>query len=182
MEISALESNQPRSSTATILLKLLAFTIVIPGTVTAWLPFFILFPKLRAHTISWNDSTLIAILLITAGVVGYLWCASDFAFVGKGTPSPIDPPKNLVVRGLYKYTRNPMYLSVLAIMAGESLLLRSAALFEYSVAVGVCFHLFVVFYEEGALGRKMGDAYMRYCEQVPRWLLPMTRRRRTHAI
>jgi len=168
-------------STGAILLKLLIFTIVIPGTVTVWLPVFILFPGVRRHSISWDALAFGGIALIAAGVAGYCWCALDFAFAGKGTPSPVDPPKNLVVRGLYKYTRNPMYVSVLSILIGESLLFRSAALLEYAAIGAILCHLFVVFYEEPALRRQMGEAYVRYCGQVPRWLLPMTRRRRTHA-
>ncbi len=177
-----MSSNQNHRSTGALLLKLLIFTMVIPGSVTLWFPLFVLFPNIRRNSILWNVSTPLGVVLIAAGTAGYVWCALDFAFAGKGTPSPVDPPKDLVVRGLYKYTRNPMYAGVLSILAGESALFKSAALLEYTIVVAILFHLFVVLYEERALRRTMNGAYLQYCHQVPRWLVPIRRKRRTDAI
>lgn len=112
----------------------------------------------------------IAFVVLAVGITGYLWCALDFAFRGKGTPAPIDPPKILVAKGLYKYTRNPMYISVLTVLAGECVLFWSPQLVEYAAAVAVGFHLFVLIYEEPALTRKMGAAYEQYRREVPRWI------------
>ena len=106
----------------------------------------------------------------------YLWCAWDFAFAGKGTPAPIDPPKDLVVRGLYKHIRNPMYVGVLSMVLGQAFWFETATLFIYAGVGFLMFNAFVFFYEEPALTRKFGPAYGRYCDAVPRWL-PTLRRR-----
>ena len=103
-------------------------------------------------------------------------------FRGKGTPAPIDPPKVLVVQGLYKYTRNPMYLSILMVLAGEYVLFRSPIFLEYLVLVALGFFTFVLIYEEPALTRKMGAAYEQYCEEVPRWIPRFWGRRGNRAV
>jgi hypothetical protein len=89
---------------------------------------------------------------------------------GRGTPAPIDPPKELVVRGLYRFARNPMYVGVLAVIAGQSWLFGSPPLAIYALAVFACFHVFVIAYEEPTLRRHFDGAYERYCAAVPRWL------------
>jgi len=165
-----------------ILLKLLVFTVLVPGTVTIWLPLFALYPAIRHRPIEWNATAAGAIALIAIGAAGYLWCALDFAILGRGTPAPIDMPKRLVVRGPYKYTRNPMYISVLTALMGEAALFRSVVLVEYAVGVAICFHLFVLIQEEPTLRRKMGDSYARYCEEVPRWFPRIAQGRRKHAV
>src|SRR5271169_4247300 len=85
------------------LLKLALFTVLVPGTVTVWLPLFVFYPAIRHQAIEWNATSAGALIAIAAGVGGYLWCALDFAIYGKGTPAPIDMPKVLVVRGLYRF-------------------------------------------------------------------------------
>ncbi|HXX43408.1 MAG TPA: isoprenylcysteine carboxylmethyltransferase family protein [Candidatus Acidoferrales bacterium] len=165
-----------------ILLKLAVFTLLVPGTVTVWLPLFALFPEVRHRPIDWSLATAAAIALIAIGTAGYLWCALDFAVLGRGTPAPIDMPKRLVVRGPYKYSRNPMYISVLTALMGEAALFRSVVLVEYAVGVAICFHLFVLIQEEPTLRRKMGDSYARYCEEVPRWFPRIAPGRRKHAV
>jgi protein-S-isoprenylcysteine O-methyltransferase Ste14 len=101
------------------ILKTLIFTIVVPGTVTVLIPRLLLSSR-PADLPSFLRIAGGPVLLLGAAV--YLWCAWDFAVTGKGTPAPIDAPKRLVVRGLYRYVRNPMYLGVLAILLGEALL------------------------------------------------------------
>jgi protein-S-isoprenylcysteine O-methyltransferase Ste14 len=152
------------------LVKLALFTVLVPGTVTVWLPLFILYPMIRHQAIEWNATAAGAILVITIGVSGYLWTALDFAIYGKGTPAPIDMPKVLVVHGLYRFTRNPMYISVLCVLLGESLLFYSKALLGYAAIVTVGFNIFVLIQEEPTLRRKMGPAYENYCNEVPRWI------------
>jgi protein-S-isoprenylcysteine O-methyltransferase Ste14 len=104
-----------------------------------------------------------------------LWCAWDFTFAGRGTPAPIDPPKELVVQGLYRYVRNPMYVGILSILLGEALLFASWSLFGYAAVVFILFFLFVVLYEEPILMRKFGESYLQYCKNVPRWIPWRTR-------
>ena len=100
----------------------------------------------------------------------YLWCAWDFATAGQGTPAPIDAPKHLVVRGLYRFVRNPMYVGVLLMLTGESRAFRSLRILIYAAIVFVFFNLFVIFYEEPALTRKFGAEYDEYMRRVPRWI------------
>jgi protein-S-isoprenylcysteine O-methyltransferase Ste14 len=108
------------------------------------------------------------LILLGAGV--YLRCAWDFAVAGRGTPFPLDPPRELVARHLYRYVRNPMYLGVLSVLIGEALLFESVRLLGYAASVAAGFHLFVVLYEEPALRSQFGESYLRYAETVPRWI------------
>jgi protein-S-isoprenylcysteine O-methyltransferase Ste14 len=96
-------------------------------------------------------------------------CILEFARRGRGTLSPVDPPRTLVIQGLYRYVRNPMYLSVTLIVLGEVLLTRSRGLLSYWVIWFVAVNLFVLGYEEPTLRRQFGDAYERYSAAVGRW-------------
>lgn len=150
-------------------LKLLVFTLLVPCSVTVWVPYF-LWPRLSLNSLKVRHFALVGILPIALGACGYFWCAWDFAFAGRGTPAPIDPPKLLVARGLYRFVRNPMYVSVVLVLLGESMLFESLGLLRYALVVWVFFHLFVVFYEEPTLRNKFGASYKDYCEAVPRWI------------
>ena len=108
--------------------------------------------------------------MITIGALNYLWCAWDFTFAGKGTPAPIDPPRELVVKGLYRYVRNPMYVGVLSVVLGLAIWFEAPRLFAYAGLVFVLFNAFVLIYEEPALKRKFGNSYKQYCARVPRWI------------
>ena len=107
---------------------------------------------------------------VLLGAVTYLWCAWDFTFTGRGTPAPIDPPKELVVKGLYRYVRNPMYVGITLILLGEAVLFESAVLFLYAGLLLVWFQLFIVYYEEPTLRRLFGASYESYCKSVSRWI------------
>jgi protein-S-isoprenylcysteine O-methyltransferase Ste14 len=104
------------------------------------------------------------------GAAIYLRCAWDFASAGKGTPAPVDPPKRLVVRGLYRFVRNPMYVGVLLALLGEAWFFRSRAVLVYAAIAFTWEHLFVVLYEEPALKRKFGETYSDYLTRTPRWI------------
>ncbi len=103
------------------------------------------------------------------GVVGLVECFARFAIKGRGTPAPIAPTEHLVVSGLYRYVRNPIYLAVLAVIVGQALLLGSVGLLEYAGLVWLLFHGFVVAYEEPTLRRQFGPSYDMYRTNVPRW-------------
>ena len=109
----------------------------------------------------------------------YLRCGWDFATSGKGTPSPIDAPTGLVTRGFYRYTRNPMYVAVLAVIAGWAVLFGSLLLVAYGVALFAVFSLFILRHEEPRLARDFGDEYAEYVERVGRWLPRCRCRKRT---
>jgi protein-S-isoprenylcysteine O-methyltransferase Ste14 len=111
-----------------------------------------------------------------AGAALALWCVLAFAFVGKGTPAPFDPPRRLVVRGPYERVRNPMYVGATLALAGAALFYRSGALLAYAVLFLALTHLFVIAYEEPTLRRTFGADYDAYCRQASRWW-PRLRRR-----
>jgi len=103
------------------------------------------------------------------GAVVALGCILAFVLVGRGTPAPFDPPRRLVIRGPYRYVRNPMYIGAGLALAGASLYYQSFALLGYTSVFFVAMHLFVVFYEEPALKQKFGAEYAAYCQTVRRW-------------
>lgn len=146
--------------------KNLVFTIMVPGTVAVLVPILIHDGELFAsHLLS-----LPAIALMIVAAIIYFWCLWDFAHFGRGTPAPIDAPQRLVVRGLYRYTRNPMYVAALSAIMGWAIHLADPLLLVYWLAVATCFHLFVVFYEEPHLRALFGEEYVAYCAQANRWL------------
>jgi protein-S-isoprenylcysteine O-methyltransferase Ste14 len=112
----------------------------------------------------------VGLLPLTAGIAGLAWCLRDFALVGRGTPAPFDPPQQLVATGLYRWVRNPMYLSALSLLVGEAMLLEAPVLLRYAVGFFLVTHLFVVLYEEPTLRRKFAESYDRYRTTVPRWV------------
>ena len=153
-----------------VLLKTIVFSFLIPGTVTALVPYWLLSSPSApppAHLGALRYAGLLPILL---GVAVYAWCAWDFTFAGRGTPAPFDPPQELVVRGLYRYVRNPMYVGILSILAGEALFFASRRLLAYAAGACAFYFLLVLLYEEPALRRKFGEPYRRYCRSVPRWI------------
>src|SRR6516162_3921394 len=108
--------------------------------------------------------------LFLCGAAIYLRCAWDFAAKGLGTPAPIDAPRVLVVKGLYRFTRNPMYVGVASVIFGQASSYGSQRVAIYGCFVVVTFHLFVFFYEEPTLRRLFGEPYDKYCRRVPRWI------------
>jgi protein-S-isoprenylcysteine O-methyltransferase Ste14 len=153
-----------------LFLKNLLFTVLVPGTVAVYVP------TLIADGRPPGSGLVIALPVLFLGGSIYFWCLWDFATFGRGTPAPIDAPKKLVVRGLYRYTRNPMYVGVLTVIAGWALLFRAANLVVYALVVGACFHLFTVLYEERHLRAEFGSQYEAYRSRVARWL-PHPRRK-----
>jgi protein-S-isoprenylcysteine O-methyltransferase Ste14 len=115
------------------------------------------------------------IFLLLGGFIA-LRCAFAFAWTGLGTPAPFDAPRRLVVTGLYRYVRNPMYFGMALFMVGEWLLwgnhLRGALV--YLAAYGLCVWLFVMFYEEPTLRGKFPEDYRKYFGNVPRFVPRMT--------
>jgi protein-S-isoprenylcysteine O-methyltransferase Ste14 len=149
-----------------LFLKNLIFTLAVPATVAVYLPWLIA----RGRPIGSLGYVLASLVLVLLGGTIYLWCQWDFAVFGRGTPAPIDAPKRLVVRGLYRYVRNPMYVGVLSVILGWAVLFQALSLLLYAVVVGAVAHLFVVFYEEPHLRRVFGQEYEDYCSRVGRWL------------
>ena len=154
-----------------LVLKNLLFTLVVPCTVAVYVP--LLLARGRPWVAGPRFAIAVAVLVLGAAI--YAWCVWDFAAFGRGTPAAIDAPKRLVVRGLYRYTRNPMYVGVLAVILGWAVIFRVAALAVYALAVATCFHLFIILYEERHLRREFGTEYEDYCARVRRWLPRVSR-------
>ena len=138
-----------------LLLKNLLITIIVPGTVAVYIP--LLFA--RRGSLAWWPITgpgqSAGLVLVALGAAGFLWCVWEFAVTGRGTPAPFDAPRRLVIRGPYRYVRNPMYVSVLLTIVAWSLIFRAPILLLYAAAWATIFHLFVVFYEEPTLRTKL---------------------------
>jgi protein-S-isoprenylcysteine O-methyltransferase Ste14 len=148
----------------------IVFTVLVPGTVAGLIPWWV---AGDGHGPAWLEGLLpgaIGVMLLVLGIAGYLWCARDFVVRGLGTPAPIAEPRRLVIHGLYAYSRNPMYLSVLLVIVGQGLLLASTRVLGYAVVVWAFFYSFVMAYEEPRLQHLFGDEYVRYMKRVPRWL------------
>jgi protein-S-isoprenylcysteine O-methyltransferase Ste14 len=108
-------------------------------------------------------------LWLTGGII-LLWSFWNFLHEGGGTPAPVDPPKELVVVGFYRYVRNPMYVGILAAILGHFLWFGSWNLLIYAVLVFLAFNTIVAYYEEPTLKKKFGAAYEEYLKKVPRWI------------
>ncbi len=113
---------------------------------------------------------MLGLLLIVGGVPMVLDSFARFAIQGLGTPAPVLPTKHLVVTGLYRYVRNPMYVGVAATILGQGLLFGNVRVLEYGLFVWLAFHLFVLGYEEPTLRRTFGDKYEEFRRNVPRWI------------
>jgi protein-S-isoprenylcysteine O-methyltransferase Ste14 len=150
-------------------LRAIVFVLLLPGTVAGYVPYRILRAADRLDAPDPSFASVAAFVVCGVGVAGLGWCVWDFFAAGKGTLAPVDPPRHLVVCGLYRFTRNPMYNAVITVLLGEAWLFRSINLISYALFAFVMFHLFVVLYEEPALTSRFGDSYRAYKRAVPRW-------------
>ena len=112
--------------------------------------------------------------LILAGVAGLVDSYARFALQGLGTPAPIAPTQHLVVTGLYRYVRNPIYVAVAAVIFGQAVLFGDWRLFAYGGVLWLACHLFVVGYEEPTLKKAFGAEYEAFRINVPRWIPRLT--------
>ena len=146
---------------------LLAF-LALPGLVAFIVPLFLFAPMVPAGGFRPAGAV---VLVIGIGVL--LWCVRDFYVLGKGTLAPWDPPKALVIRGLYRWSRNPMYVGVLLIVSGWALGFQSRALAGYVLFLALAFHVRVVMAEEPFLAKTHGAQWDEYKARVPRWVGPV---------
>jgi protein-S-isoprenylcysteine O-methyltransferase Ste14 len=153
-----------------LLLKNIIFTIIFPGAVGIYLPLYLVGQSKKLLWQPWSILQIVALIPMITGAVIYFWCLWNFMIKGKGTPLPIDAPKSLVVQGLYRYIRNPMYVGVLLVIAGWAIFFWTINLLVYGIAVWIIFHLFALVIEEPILKRKFGSDYEEYCRNVGRWL------------
>src|SRR5881397_2021634 len=107
-------------------------------------------------------------IMVTIGTAIALWCVLTFVFIGKGTPAPFDPPRKLVVRGPYRFVRNPMYIGALTALGGAALFYTSLPLLGFLIFFWIVTHALVYFYEEPRLTRTFGPDYEQYRRDVRR--------------
>jgi protein-S-isoprenylcysteine O-methyltransferase Ste14 len=150
------------------------FLVVAPGVVAGYVPWLISRWRVQAPFLNFFPFRVAGVLLIAAGLPGLLDSFTRFAIKGLGTPAPVFPTRHLVVTGLYRYVRNPMYISVVSIILGQGLLLGSLRVLEYGLAIWTAFHLFVLLYEEPTLRSTFGAEYESFCVNVPRWIPRLT--------
>jgi len=149
-----------------LFLKNLLFTIIVPGTVAGFIPY----TFTKDHPPASTTWLILSTIFFVIGVSIYLWCLWDFATFGRGTPAPFDAPKKLVIRGLYHYIRNPMYVGVLSTLLGWVVRYQMPKLFLYVLFVWCFFHMAVVLFEEPRLQKLFGSDYEQYRSRVGRWL------------
>jgi protein-S-isoprenylcysteine O-methyltransferase Ste14 len=147
-----------------LLAQAILAVLILPGTVAFLVPWWLL-----ARGGSRSSLHASGLIPFAVGVVLLLECAREFYAAGRGTLAPWAPPRELVVTGLYRFSRNPMYLAALLMLSGWAVGFRSWPLAAYAVAVMIGFHLRVVLHEEPWLAGKHGDKWLRYQARVPRW-------------
>jgi protein-S-isoprenylcysteine O-methyltransferase Ste14 len=179
---------RPRDRRTRAIVETAVFFAAAPGSVALWVPYALTGWELPfgrgldaggpVLSVGHVPALLAGAVLIAGGTAALVECFARFALVGRGTPSPASPTASLVVSGLYRNTRNPMYVAVASLLLGQTLLFGSVALLQYTAIVWLMAHTFVLAYEEPTLHRQFGAAYDEYRAHVPRWiprLRPWTR-------
>ncbi len=146
------------------------FLLLAPGTVAGYIPWLISRWRMQPPFLGLPSLRIIGMLLIAAGIPMLLDSFDRFARQGLGTPAPVLPTQHLVVTGLYRYVRNPMYVGVTWIILGQGLLFGDVRVLGYGMLVWCAFYLFVIGYEEPTLRRTFGEEYQRFCRNVSRWV------------
>jgi protein-S-isoprenylcysteine O-methyltransferase Ste14 len=152
------------------LLGSVAFLLLGPGTVAGLVPWWISRWEMQRPLLGVAALRMVGAALVALGAAALLDSFARFAVRGVGTPAPVLPPRHLVVTGLYRHVRNPMYVAVVSVILGQALLLGDSKVLAWGLLVWIAFHLFVVGYEEPTLRRTFGDGYEAFRANVPRWI------------
>jgi protein-S-isoprenylcysteine O-methyltransferase Ste14 len=153
----------------------LGFVLFVgPGPLTVLVPWLLSGWEVQEPLFGWAWLRAVGIALLVFGVPVLTESIARFVWKGRGTLTPMVPTRHLVISGLYRYVRNPMYVGVIAIIFGEALVLGSGDVLIYAAVVALGFHLFVVLYEEPTLRRTYGSEYRDYCTGVGRWIPRLT--------
>jgi protein-S-isoprenylcysteine O-methyltransferase Ste14 len=151
------------------------FLFLAPGIVAGLVPWWISRWHMQAPLLGFASFRVIGVLLIAVAIPILLESFGRFAFQGVGTPAPIFPTQHLVVKGFYRYVRNPMYVAVVSVILGQALLLGNIHVLAYAIFVWLAFHSFVLIYEEPTLRKSFGAEYETFCAHVPRWIPRLSR-------
>ena len=146
------------------------FFLLLPLQVAGTVPWILSRWRMRPPFWGWTGFRASGILLIAAAVPVLLAAIVRFVRQGRGVPAPVLAARHLVVTGLFRYVRNPMYIAVLSVIVGQGLLFGSAPVLRYALVVAAGFHLFVLLHEEPSLRSRFGPEYEAYCRAVRRWI------------
>ena len=150
-------------------LKTVFFIILVPGFLLGVVPVYVI-PKIPGIGLPAGPWNWTAVPFWTVGIAVVIWCAADFVRKGRGTPVPLDPPKELVFSGLYHVVRNPMYVGALLVQVGTIIWFGTLAQVVYWFFLFIGFNLFIRANEEPYLRKLFGARYEAYCQAVPRWI------------
>jgi len=150
------------------------FLVIAPGFVAGMVPWWISGWRVEAPFFGMPLFRWVGGLLIALGGIGLLDSFARFALEGVGTPAPVFPTRHLVVTGLYRYVRNPMYVAVVSAILGQGLTLGNVSVLEYAGLVWLLFHVFVLVYEEPSLRASFRSEYESFRAEVPRWIPRLT--------
>jgi protein-S-isoprenylcysteine O-methyltransferase Ste14 len=172
-------SSQPRVSGTALqrtnaVLGSAVFFVVAPCTLAGLVPWLITGWQLQPAFLGLELTRGFGAILILAGVPGLIDAFARFALQGLGTPAPIAPPRNLVVTGLYRYVRNPIFVALVAIILGQAVLMGDWRLIIYGALLWLAFHVQVVAHEEPTLKLMFGSEYEAFRAAVPRWIPRIT--------
>jgi protein-S-isoprenylcysteine O-methyltransferase Ste14 len=145
------------------------FFLLAPGVVVGLIPWLLTRWQAREPVPYWAPVRVLGGILLVAGLIALIQAFVRFVMEGLGTPAPIAAPERLVVGGVYRYVRNPMYVAVLAAIVGQALLLGRLGLLLYAAAAWLVVAAFVRWYEEPTLTRRFGEDYGAYRRAVPAW-------------
>ena len=118
---------------------------------------------------------IIGFILFILGVSVFIYCSALFSKIGRGTPVPVEPPKKLVISGLYKFTRNPIYIGYFFIFLAEFFMFGHLLLLFYSVFIMLLIYIYIVYFEEPVLKKRFGNSYIEYTKKVPRWIFTFSK-------
>jgi protein-S-isoprenylcysteine O-methyltransferase Ste14 len=171
------EHGQPRDSASHVsgrralaLAATAIFLVIAPGTVAAWIPWWITGWQMRSLPAPLEPLRWLGIPLIAIGVLVLLDSFARFAWQGLGAPAPVLPTRKLIITGLYRYVRNPMYVAVVSIVLGQAMVFANVEALVYGTVLWLGFHLFVLVYEEPTLRRSFPADYASFVANVPRWI------------
>jgi protein-S-isoprenylcysteine O-methyltransferase Ste14 len=159
-----------------ILMRTITYASLFIGFLLIYLPARLMLWSGIARPAEIGAREVAGMLIAAAGAAIALWCIFTFAAIGRGTPAPFDPPRRLVIRGPYRFVRNPMYIGAGLALAGAALYYHSLVLLAYAGVFLLAVHLFVIGYEELTLRRTFGKEYEAYCLHVRRWWPKVTNR------
>jgi protein-S-isoprenylcysteine O-methyltransferase Ste14 len=156
-------------SAVSVLVRAVTYTTLFVGVVLVFIPARLLSRAGLTAPAFVGPAEAAGLVMTALGASLAAWCILTFALLGRGTPAPFDPPRRLVVRGPYRFVRNPMYLGAATALAGAALYYGSVGLAVYAAVFLLLMHALVVWYEEPALRAAFGTEYERYRAQVHRW-------------